>query len=114
MPTNKPAIALQRAPAEFSEFSHLRDLFSYECARTDIESMSVLDFPDAAAGTGAWWNTTWWDVNKPGKFDDDERLWLDKAIRYLDICGLIVRHEKKPEFIRILEQPESALEAVAP
>jgi hypothetical protein len=98
--------ATPKIRAVLNEIDELRRTLAYDCARTDIESNCL----GLRHGTEAindqlvvrrLWNTAM--ATGGGAPDEPDRI--ARAIRYLDLCGLIKRQHHAPHIIQILDQP---------
>jgi hypothetical protein len=103
---DKVAAAAAGIRASPNEIDELRRTLAYDCARTDIES-NCLGLRHGTEATNdplvvrRLWNTAM--ATGGGAPDEPDRI--ARAIRYLDLCGLIKRQHHAPHIIQILDQP---------
>jgi hypothetical protein len=84
-----------------SEKLRLQKELAYSCARSDIESYCQVIKSESV---------TWFDLTSAG---DDDREFVLQALRYLELCGLIERHEIG-SLVAILPLPQDIETATQP
>lgn len=72
---------------------------AYSAARSDIETMCCV-WRDEGANPGWWYDTQVLDC-------ESSRPWVDDAVRYLELRGLLLRSPNAPHVVRPLDEPEA-------
>jgi hypothetical protein len=89
-----------RAPRT-PELRELERGLAYECAVADLESLCGL-VDDPVPGSTIDLGVSWWDTLAG---DDFERGVVERAVRYLELRGLLARHPECDHFVRPLALP---------
>jgi hypothetical protein len=79
-----------------TELDHLAHEIAYESARASIVSLCT----PAADSCGL--EEGWWDTNRPCEVED-----VRKAVRYLELRGLLERHPQRNTCVKVRELEHS-------
>lgn len=81
-----------------AELLKLERHIAYSAARSDIECMCGGQ-RDNGSDPGWWYDTQALDC-------ESSRSWVDDAVRYLELRGLLRRHPENNALVRPLDEPE--------
>lgn len=90
---------LRAGLATASELIALERKIAYSAARSDIETMCCV-WRDEGANPGWWYDTQVLDCQS-------SRPWVDDAVRYLELRGLLLRSPDAPHVVRPLDEPKT-------
>ena len=89
----------RRVPtAIVAEAAALQAELAYSAARSDIEVTAV------AVRSARRGGSQWYETRIASTRGDEDQAWVDRAVRYLDLCGLLRRDPKKPTVVRVLNR----------
>lgn len=88
-----------------ADIAALEQELAYGAARADIECHC----PVKQIGGHLWYEV----ASLRDGSDEEDAEWVARAMRYLELRGLIAKHPDRPGFVRPLEAPNDSLSGVA-
>lgn len=87
-----------RKQGKTAERAALAAELAYSAARSDIE-VNGISVKAGKRGGSRWYATTIASTR-----GGEDQAWLDRAVRYLDLAGLLVRDPTRPTIVRVLDR----------
>lgn len=87
-----------RKQGKTAERAALAAELAYSAARSDIE-VNGISVKAGRRGGSRWYETALAWMN-----GGEEQAWIDRAVRYLDLAGLLQRDAKRASIVRVLDR----------